>query len=623
MQKRPSSSAIAVIVGAFLLFPMVFFVSGREPLSSALEPSWQLMLGFALTHSLAFGQDVVFTYGPLGFLVAKYGLGDLEPARIVGGLLLAIAIVIAAARLIRGVWWPFVALMFAWLIVGPGFDDHTYPAFFFTTILVAAAVPSDPSPSTATVTAAGAILGLIGLTKVSFLFLAFPLVVAGLVVFLAQKHVTSGIAWFSSFVLAFVGGWIVFGQDPAAIPDYLRNSAAVSSGYTGAMSLLPKAPVFVQVCLATATTAIAGLALLRTKGTGFERAHRTIVLFAILAVAWKSAVVRADRYHIDPFVLLLPVLCFFAVREFLKKGASVLSMVGSALTLAMVMALAAIALDHRLFKRAGNVPALYAESFRRLGDVQTSITMPVTDDVFRALDNQTRRSIGHAPIDVFGYHQGAAMITGLSYEPRPVFQSYFAYTPLLQKKNLDHYLGSSRPSYVLFNIETIDGRFPTLDDASLLIHLLGSYEPITSLNGPLLLRRRISGTPKPTLTPLGRFDLRFGQPLRLPFPTSTRMVARVDMNLSFAGRFVSLLFQAPPVRLRVKTADGNIVRYTFVPDMARSGFLLSPLVQTASDVYGPVPAHSNKTVDIIQFVGRYASRLYREPVRVELFELTP
>ncbi|HKG98832.1 MAG TPA: hypothetical protein VKA97_13505, partial [Pyrinomonadaceae bacterium] len=301
------------------------------------------------------------------------------------------------------------------------------------------------------------------------------------------------------------------------------------------------------------------------------------------------------------------------------KGASVVAMVGSAVTLAMVMALADFASGHRLFKRAGNVSALYAESFRRIGDVQTSITMPVTDDLFRGLDNQTRRSIGHAPVDVFGYRQGAAMITGVNYQPRPVFQSYFAYTPLLQKKNLDHYLGSSRPSYVVFNIETIEGRFPTLDDASLLIHLLGSYEPITSLNGPLLLRRRVSGTPKPTLTPLGQFDLRFNQPLRLPFSTSTRMVARVDMNLNFAGRFASLLFQASPVTLRVTTADGNAVRYKFVPDMARSGFLLSPLVQTASDLYGPVPI---KTVDNIQFVGRYASRLYREPVRVELFELS-
>ncbi len=620
MQKRPSSSAIAVIVGACLLFPTVFFVSGRAPLSSTIDPSWQLMLGFAVTHSLEFGRSIIFTYGPLGFLVAKYGLGDLESARIVGGLLLALAIVIAAARLISGVWWPFVALMFAWLIVGPGYDDITWQVFFFTMILVAAAVPSDASPSKATVTAAGAVLGLIGLVKVSFLFLAMPLVVSGSIV-LAKKHVGSATAWVSSFVLAFVGGWVALGQDPAAILDYLRSSGEISSGYTGAMSLLPDKMVFVQVCLCTAATAIAGLALLRSKGTVIEKAHRTIVLFVVLGVTWKSAVVRADHYHIDSFLLLLPVLYFFAIKEFLIKGASVRMMAGSALTLAIVMAIAARASDYRPFKNARKVSNLYAESFQRLRNANTSVTPPLRDDVFRGLDNQTKRLVGRAPIDVFGYRQGAAMISGVNYEPRPVFQSYFAYTPLLQKKNLDYYLGSSRPSYVLFDIETIDGRFPTLDDASLLIHLIGSYEPVASSNGPLLLRPRVSGLPKPRLSSLGRVDLRFGQVVRLPILTSSRIVARVDMNLSITGRLVSLLWQAPPVRLRVKTADGRMGRYTFIPDMARSGFLLSPLVQRTSELYEPVSTHPNQALHNIQFVGRYASTLYREPVRLELFEL--
>src|SRR5687768_11213182 len=80
-QRHTRSNVIAVTVGACLLFPTVFFVSGQAPPSSELDPSWQLLLGYALTHSLEFGREIILTYGPLGFITTRHGLGDLEAPR--------------------------------------------------------------------------------------------------------------------------------------------------------------------------------------------------------------------------------------------------------------------------------------------------------------------------------------------------------------------------------------------------------------------------------------------------------------------------------------------------------------------------------------------------------------
>jgi hypothetical protein len=245
-----------------------------------------------------------------------------------------------------------------------------------------------------------------------------------------------------------------------------------------------------------------------------------------------------------------------------------------------------------------------------------------TDITIAGIDSRTRRLVGQAPIDVFGQRAGVALMNRMNFKPRPVFQSYSAYTPALQKANLDHYLGQSRPTFVLFDLEPIDNRFPTLEDAALLIHLLGSYEPIGSSNGTLLLRERAQGARKPILTSLDRFELRYDQPLPLANYGSRRIVARIDAKPSLAWRLLTFVWHAPPIKLIVKTADGRTQSYTFIPSMARSGFLLSPLVETNSDLYGLGPNPRTQDLHEIQLVGSYAHMFYRDPVEVELMELT-
>ena len=95
--------------------------------------------------------------------------------------------------------------------------------------------------------------------------------------------------------------------------------------------------------------------------------------------------------------------------------------------------------------------------------------------------------VGHSSIDVFNYRQGVALLNDLNYRPRPVIQGYTAYTPDLLRANLDFYRSASRPSYVLFSLETIDGRFPTLDDALLLPYILENYQPVLAEHRFLLM----------------------------------------------------------------------------------------------------------------------------------------
>jgi len=72
--------------------------------------------------------------------------------------------------------------------------------------------------------------------------------------------------------------------------------------------------------------------------------------------------------------------------------------------------------------------------------------------------------VGGASIDVLGFRQDAAILNGLNYTPHPVFQSYAAYTPGLQRLNTafsilsmlrNMFCGSPQPSMPAFPLWTM------------------------------------------------------------------------------------------------------------------------------------------------------------------------
>src|SRR5207244_5037431 len=60
--------------------------------------------------------------------------------------------------------------------------------------------------------------------------------------------------------------------------------------------------------------------------------------------------------------------------------------------------------------------------------------------------------------------------------PRPVMQSHLVYTPYLARLNDDFYDSDRAPAYALLKIQTIDQRFPPLDDALLLRSFIHRYD---------------------------------------------------------------------------------------------------------------------------------------------------
>ena len=65
---RAYISLLCIIFFLFLVFPIHFY----RPAAPGLDPSYIIAIHLAYKYHLLFGKDIVFTFGPLGFLNYRY-----------------------------------------------------------------------------------------------------------------------------------------------------------------------------------------------------------------------------------------------------------------------------------------------------------------------------------------------------------------------------------------------------------------------------------------------------------------------------------------------------------------------------------------------------------------------
>ena len=227
-------------------------------------------------------------------------------------------------------------------------------------------------------------------------------------------------------------------------------------------------------------------------------------------------------------------------------------------------------------------------------------------------------------IDVYPHRQALVLAAGLNYHPRPVFQSYIANTAALAELNASHLRSALAPDWILFEVWPIDRRYPSLDDGRSWPELLTRYQLYDRTSGVLLLRKRQTpGTWK--LIPLKTAQVRFGQRLTVPSAGDRLIWAEVDVRKSFSGRIRSMLYRLPRMFVDVELSGGAGFRGRLVADMARSGFLLSPLVvdtQSFASLYpdtSPTPLDGRRVEQMI--LRTEDPSVWEQPATVKFFEL--
>jgi hypothetical protein len=100
----------------------------------------------------------------------------------------------------------------------------------------------------------------------------------------------------------------------------------------------------------------------------------------------------------------------------------------------------------------------------------TAAQWVVGKDVLERADLARRETLQSIPmppvngsVDVYPWGQQFVLARDMDYRPRPVFQSYLAFTTPLAQLNADFLAGPQAPDNILFDINAIDTRYPPPD----------------------------------------------------------------------------------------------------------------------------------------------------------------
>ena len=204
---------------------------------------------------------------------------------------------------------------------------------------------------------------------------------------------------------------------------------------------------------------------------------------------------------------------------------------------------------------------------------------------YRLEATQRVKAAGLPPIqgtvDAYPWSSGPLILRGFDYHPRPVFQSYMAWSSDLETLNLQHLAGNAAPDRLLIDIGTIDERFPLQDDAPSWLEILRRYTPEWS-GGDRAVLRRMSFTRAVERRFVTRLAMPFGRWVALPSTSPDSLLWCVPHREVRTLESLRSLFERPPrLLMTLKLANGTKERFALLTRPS-GGFLLSPAITTTS-----------------------------------------
>ena len=622
-----------------LAYTLSRFVPCSPPGHSAvftLDESWVQTLHLAFTQHLQFGRDLVFTLGPWGFLCGGY-YPPTFMVSVMAWVTLSFVFWWCLWQMSRHFWksesmawlWMMGCIGVAGLPVDQDFDVRLDA--WVLILLFLHFFTNEAAFSLAKILLVAS-LGWLGMTKFTGLLMA-----AGIVLIIAADDVLRHrrfpwvVAVFGFSVLFF---WLAAGQRLGSFGPFLCNSWRITSGYTEAMMCGGETELWdagVFWLAAAAACAPAGLAAF-VKYRRFGALPLTGLGF-VLFLAFKHGFVRHDQHESEAVlvVLLIGLIGLAAAWPLLRGRSGRVTLMGSLLGI-IILAYASLSFSRcvpgkGLFARfvetlAPRVVLAPAKLFYNASALKTAYENRLAE-----IRDEYPLPELNGGVDVYPWDQVVIFAHGLHYAPRPVFQSYSAYAPALAEMNAAHLRSRRAADNLLFTLQTLDGRFPSLDDGRSWPELLTRYDVQGATKAFVLLKK--SATPREYhLAPLKDSLIHFAEPVALPAASNGPVWAELEINKTPLGALLSALYKPPTLVLAVSLRDGQRLYFRLIPGMTRSGFLLSPLINDNAS-FVALATHDGRSltgadvtsVTVFALTQSGSTACYQSPMRLRCYRL--
>jgi hypothetical protein len=553
-----------------------------NPPGVGLDPSWTAGLAMAMKDGLHFGDQVIFTYGPLGFLQGPFiWYGDLAVLAFIHLAAVYVGFCVALVWALRRSLPIVPSVLIAFLIV-------TLLPLLEQSILVAVLIclgvlERERSQRSVNVLVVGgaSFAAVEALVKLSFgpiIALMFLITVIG--VRARWWQVLGFLGLMGAEILAL---WLLTGQSLSTIPDFLKNTWQVVSGYSEAMLRQQGIPAW-KVTMATVAAAIVAVGLVAANALARYRDRRArwagMALMGIAAFAvLKEGVVRPDAGHLSLFfstacVLWIAIPWTKARWRWLVAGSAAIAVMGVPVRPPdLPTNLNAIA---NVSYATGQFHSLVSGSRRAELINEGRFGMELN----YGLDPQMVAALRGHRVAIEPWEIGVAWAYQLDWNPLPVLANYQAYTSKLDEANADAVESPSGPDWILREnvlvtapqspTGDLDNRYPGWDPPAQARAILCNFVPLQTTYKWQVLGRTSNRCSSPQL--IRSVEAEPGTTVPVPPPGRNGVVfVRIHgAGVSGLERLSSFLLHA---RTRRVIVNGTR-RYRLIPGTASDGLLL-------------------------------------------------
>ena len=592
-----------------------------------VDASWMIALHKADIQGMIHGKDIVFTYGPLGFLTAPifisrnqwlYSAVYTLSVYVLTILSFSLYVRKTRANLVNTIILTviFVAV-FSFRAFCSG-SDFGLPlsVFIFSYLYV---LGEKRLPLLFGLAFLYSVLPFIKFTYALMVFITGVAFLFGLVMDKRYKEalifMTSGLAAMVTLSLLLIG-------PPKAIVMYFYGCLQISGGYSDAMAIDGDT----YQLLFSVFAWLSYIVLLSYNA--FKKKRPDLIYlafsFSLLFVSFKHGFVRHDEHVISFYSTWMLVFALYYLRSFSQT--KVVKYAVLMLIFMMLYQYVSIPDVSRTYTVASIADKLENVRFdydllKRVGtEEQKTEETGIKKDLswHYGLKTETIRMLSGHTIDIFPWDDVVAELYGFNWRPRPVFQSYSAYTEYLDSINANHFLSPDAPEYVLYSMKSIDGRYPFFDEPATFRILLQRYE-LCAMDGEFIVLRRKDSVDIGKEEYIYKTVVKFGEMISLPKVDDGLLFAKIHIEYNLLGNTLKFLFKPPKVFFGFSNNGQNIGVYRFIFSNAGNGVFLSQYIDSYDSCCEVFGGNIRKNLSEISISTSYPV-CFNDKITIEFFK---
>ena len=580
-------------ISAAFLFTIIFiatFPKIGNAIRTGLDPSSRYALNYFFFKNVQFGKDVIFTYGPLGFLETPQSVGVNLLFGVCYYFIIHFLVVLSGVYLITTIQkntapiaMAIYAALFSWVLTNCYYGKSmSMPALLIATLIL----NYEENKQFIFISIAAGYIALLFLIKIGAGVFCLAFLYSYLMIkSIMEKKYKLFLSANSIIAVTFLTIWFLVYRNFNYIADYIFSGLQLIKGNESAVSLDPGNDLSVLLFLAIVSTMIIMMFYLREK-------KAFLINSMFLLPSWlmfKYAFGRQDNFHTLIFLKFLFIYFFMVMINKISAGRKIIFGMSFCVLLPVFFTFTG---DYSIYTIVSPNFKNGAENIYNASFGYKSYRIKLEDASEKNLKEQLLsekmlEEIGRSPVDVYPYDSTYSLANGLNWRSRPVFQSYFAYTPWLDMSNYNFFTGVDTPAYIIWVkhehglADSVDGRYLFNDEPKTIYAILNNYYPILHDEKSVLLKRKKASTFK-GFKELYTEERGWNEWITVPMLNSGVVRAKIEFTRTLYGKIKRFLWKEKEVFIEYKLGNGKIVKYRIVVDNAASGIWIHPYITDLS-----------------------------------------